>query len=152
MKSNLILLTAFLLFTTIGRSQDFSTKPYTLANHWIQKGLTIGEIKKNIPEGYKIAHEETDKLVFEKEVNSKVYEIKVFFKDSKVTGVMFTQHIERVWKLISEIKDDLKFKMINNLTFNGIETNIYENQAKNLNASLIINEGMRIITCYFNKK
>ncbi|MGQ9846650.1 MAG: hypothetical protein ACUVQP_03985 [Bacteroidales bacterium] len=72
----------------------------------------MSEIKKNIPEGYKLALEEADKLVLEKEVNSKVYEIKVFFKDSKTTGVMFTQHIDRVWKLMDEIEDDLKFKMI----------------------------------------
>jgi hypothetical protein len=118
----------------------------------VQKGLTVSEIKKNIPEGYKVALEETDKLVLEKEVNSKVYEIKVFFKDSKTTGVMFTQHIDRVWKLMSEIEDDLKFKMINSMTNNGIEMNTYENQDKNLNASMTINESKRIISCFFNKK
>jgi hypothetical protein len=152
MKTNLILLTAVLLFSLSGISQDFSTKPYTIANDWVKKDLTIKEINKNIPEGYKLVLEETDKLVFEKEVNSKVYEIKVFFKDSKITGVMFTQHIDRVWKLMSEIKDDLKFKMINSMSNNGIEMNTYENQDKNLNASMIINEGKRIISCFFNKK
>lgn len=152
MKTNLILLTAFLLFSMSGISQDFSTKPYTVVSDWVKKGLTVSEIKKNIPEGYKVALEETDKLVLEKEVNSKVYEIKVFFKDLKTTGVMFTQHIDRVWKLMSEIEDDLKFKMINSMTNNGIEMNTYENQDKSLNASMTINEDKRIISCFFNKK
>lgn len=152
MKTNLILLTAFLLFSFSGISQDFSTKPYTVVNEWVKKGLTISEIKEIIPEGYKVALEETDKLVLEKEVNSKVYEIKVFLKNSKTTGVMFTQHIDRVWKLMSEIEDDLKFKMINSMTNNGIEMNTYENQDKSLNASMTINEDKRIISCFFNKK
>ena len=152
MKTNLILLTAFLLFSLSAISQDFSTKPYTVVNEWVKKGLTISEIKATIPEGYKVALEETDKLVLEKEVNSKVYEIKVFLKNSKTTGVMFTQHIDRVWKLMSEIEDDLKFKMINSMTNNGIEMNTYENQDKSLNAGMTINEGKRIISCFFNKK
>lgn len=152
MKTNLILLTAFLLFSFSGISQDFSTKPYTVVNEWVKKGLTISEIKEIIPEGYKVALEETDKLVLEKEVNSKVYEIKVFLENSKTTGVMFTQHIDRVWKLMSEIEDDLKFKMINSMTNNGIEMNTYENQDKSLNASMTINEDKRIISCFFNKK
>ncbi len=145
-------MTAFLLFSFSGISQDFSTKPYTVVNEWVKKGLTISEIKEIIPEGYKVALEETDKLVLEKEVNSKVYEIKVFLENSKTTGVMFTQHIDRVWKLMSEIEDDLKFKMINSMTNNGIEMNTYENQDKSLNASMTINEDKRIISCFFNKK
>lgn len=153
MKTNLILLTAFLLFSFSGISQDFSTKPYTVVNEWVKKGLTISEIKEIIPEGYKVALEETDKLVLEKEVNSKVYEIKVFLENSKTTGVMFTQHIDRVWKLMSEIEDDLKFNQIKSPPpFNGVEIIAYENNEKNINASLTINQNQRIITCFMNFK
>lgn len=153
MKTNLILLTAFLLFSFSGISQDFSTKPYTVVNEWVKKGLTISEIKEIIPEGYKVALEETDKLVLEKEVNSKVYEIKVFLENSKTTGVMFTQHIDRVWKLMDEIEKDLKFNQIKSPPpFNGVEIIAYENNEKNINASLTINQNQRIITCFMNFK
>jgi hypothetical protein len=135
-----------------GISQDFSTKPYTVVNEWLKKGLTVSQIKNNIPEGYKIALEETDKLVLEKEINSKIYEIKIFYKDSKITGVMFTQHIDRVWKIMDELEDDLKFKNIKNFKNNGIEIIAYENEEKNINANLIIDENKRIISCFYNKK
>ncbi len=152
MKPNLIILTVFLLMSLSGISQDFSTKPYTVVNEWLKKGLTVSQIKNNIPEGYKIALEETDKLVLEKEINSKIYEIKIFYKDSKITGVMFTQHIDRVWKIMDELEDDLKFKNIKNFKNNGIEIIAYENEEKNINANLIIDENKRIISCFYNKK
>ncbi|MDD2634109.1 MAG: hypothetical protein PHW82_01265 [Bacteroidales bacterium] len=152
MKTNLILLASFLFLSFNVLCQEFATKPFTISNNWIEKELSINEVKEDIPEGYIIALEEAEKLVLEKDVNSKNYEIKVYFGDSKVTGIMFTQHIDRVWKLMDEIEDDLNFKMTNSLVNNGIERNSYENQDKTLNASLTINESTRIITCFFNIK
>jgi hypothetical protein len=148
----------YFLFTTLivisfkVYSQDFSTKPFALCKEWITNDLSLNQIKEVIPKDYKLALEETDKLVYEKDINSKTYEIKVFLTNKKIVGIMFTQHIDRVWKIMDELEDDLKFKNIKNFKNNGIEIIAYENEEKNINANLIIDENKRIISCFYNKK
>lgn len=154
MKTNFILFTAFIFISLNVVSQDFSTKPFSVANVWLSQNMSIQSIKKVIPTDYKVALEEQDILLLEKEVNSTVYEIKVFFTNSKINGVKFTQHSDRIFKLMNELEEDLKMKNIENLNMknNDIEFMAYENEAKNKTATITLNSSKRIITCFLTKK
>jgi hypothetical protein len=152
MKTKILILFSFLLIATNLMSQDFETKPYLTIDKWITNDYSIEKIKTEIPEGFVLYSEDSKMLYYEKKVNDRIYELKVYITDSKITGVMFTDYFERVFRLLDEIEKELKFKQTNELVNNGIEMLTYENSDKTINASMTINRNNKTLKCFYNKK
>lgn len=140
-----LLLAFAILFTLKGFSQNFDEKPYTFIEKQVLNNLKKSEVKNNLPTGYAIALEESDKVIAEKAVNGKTYDIQYFYKDGNLISISFTQHSERVWKLMPEMSA-LNYKVVNNMVLNNVETTIYSKESLKLGGLMICNDDTRILT------
>ena len=131
-------------------SQNFDELPYNYLQKQVAFQVDKQEVKRNIPVGYTIVNDESTKLVCEKKLNNRIYEIQYFFEQGNLTGVTFIQHSSRIWKILEEL-ESLKFSVVDNITLNGIETTMFEKKPYKLGAIVIYNEEKRIVSCILSK-
>jgi hypothetical protein len=148
MKSFIVLI--LLLFSMEGYCQNFDEKPFTFLEKQLISNLKISDVKKNIPSGYSLSLEESDKVVLEKTLNGKIYDITYYYDNGSLTGMMFTQHSSRIFKEFDEMRE-LNFKEDNNLVFNGIETTMYSKVSPKFGVILTLNEDEKILTGTISK-
>ncbi len=149
MKTLLLVLSVFLIQP--GYSQDFSEKPYTFIEKQILSNLTKTEVKNNLPNGYSITSEESDKIVAQKSIKEKKYDIRYFYENENLTYVEFTLHTSWENKLLIEIEEDLEYMMDENIVINNVETTVYSKEILNLSALMICNLKSRTLTGKISK-
>lgn len=130
--------------------QSFDEKPYSFVEKLVLNNVKSSEVKLNLPTGYSIAMEDSEKVVAEKTINGKIYDIQFFYENNVLTGIMFTIHSSKVWKVLNEMSD-LDYKVSNNTVFNNIETTIYSKESQKLGGLMICNDNTRILTGSINK-
>lgn len=139
-----------LLFTYKGFCQSFDEKPFTFLEKQLLNNTKTTQIKNNIPSGYSLALEESDKIVLEKTINGKTYEIQYFFENGTLSGIMFTQHVDRIFKEFNELRE-LNYIQTNNMVFNGVETTLYSKESLQIGVILTSDENKRILTGSISK-
>jgi len=148
MKTLLLVFTVF--FSVQAFSQNFDEKPCTFVEKQISNNLKKLDVKNNLPSGYSIALDESNKIVAEKSINGKIFDIQYFYINGKLASVIFTQHFDRALDVMNEMSD-LKFKDINNMTINNVETTIYSKDSSKFGAILNINYDNRVLTVTISK-
>jgi hypothetical protein len=151
MKTKLTLITLLFLSFNI-YAQEFSSKPFTVAQNWIEKSLSQSDIKKAVPSDYELVSEDTKMLIFEKTLSSRIYDIKVLYDNGKISSVIFSMHSDKVWNFMGEI-DELKYKnMDNGFKRGAIESESYNNSSKPFIIVWVTNDNKRTATGFVNRK
>ena len=147
------ILNIFLIVLSINiYAQDFNSKPFTSAENWAKKNLNQSEIKKIIPQEYELVSEDEKMLIFEKQVSSKIYDLKVLYNNGKISSIIFNLHYDKVWNLMGEISE-LNYKVMNNGFKNGaIESESYDSQTKPFILVWVTDDNKRTVTGYVNRK
>lgn len=127
-------------------SQDFSSKPITFAQELIIKNVNLENISNELPEDYAIVLKENEKIVAEKNMNGRIYDITFYFQDQKLTGIVSILHSSTFNRLLDEAKE-LRYKIQDEFYINGVETVMYKNDENMLGLVLSNNEGKREIMC-----
>ncbi len=151
MKTKFILITILFLSLNIC-AQEFTSKPFTVSQSWMDKNLTQAEIKKSVPSDYELVSEDEKMLVFEKSVSSKIYDIKVLYDKGKISSVIFSLHSDKVFTLMGEI-DELNYKLMDNGYKRGaIESESYKNSNKPYIIVWVTDDNKRTATGFVNRK
>ncbi|EMY79876.1 hypothetical protein pgond44_14743 [Psychroflexus gondwanensis ACAM 44] len=151
MKTKLTLITLLFLSFNI-YAQEFSSKPFTVAQNWMEKSLSQSDIKKAVPSDYELVSEDTKMLIFEKTLSSRIYDIKVLYDNGKISSVIFSMHSDKVWNFMGEI-DELKYKnMDNGFKRGAIESESYNNSSKPFIIVWVTNDNKRTATGFVNRK
>lgn len=147
-----IFLLVGIIFLSINTySQLFTEKPFTVAQSWLDKNLSQNRIKSVVPDNYELVSEDVEKLVFERQISpSKTYNIMVFYKKGEISGVMFTLHSSKAFKLLLEI-EKLDYKIIDEVQLSGMELNSYVHPDKGYKLGCAINSIKRIVIGSINK-
>ncbi len=133
-------------------AQDFNSKPFTTAESWIEKNLSQADMKKEVPKEYKVVSEDEKMLLFEKQVSSKTYDIKVLYEKGKISSIIFSLHSDKVWSLMGEI-DELNYKIMGNGFKRGaIESESYNSKTKPFILVWVTDDNKRTATGYVNRK
>ncbi len=133
-------------------AQDFNSKPFTTSENWIKNNLTQAEMKKVVPKEYKLVSEDEKMLIFEKQESSKIYDITVPYDKGKISSIIFSLHVDKVWSLMGEI-DELNYKITDNGFKNGaIESEFYKSQTKPFILVWVTDDNKRTVTGFVNRK
>lgn len=151
MKTKFILIAILFLSFNIN-AQEFTSKPFTVAQSWMDQNLSQSDIKKSVPSDYELVSEDEKMLVFEKPVSSKIYDIKVLYDKGKISSVIFSLHSDKIWNLMSEI-EELNYKIMDNGIKRGaIESESYKNSTKPYILIWVTNDDKRTATGFLNRK
>ena len=151
MKTKLTLIALLFLSFNI-YSQDFNSKPFTIAQNWMEKNLSQSDIKKAVPTDYELVSEDDKMLIFEKPISSRIYDIKVLYDSGKISSIIFSMHYDKVWNFMSEIQELKYKKMDDGFKRGAIETESYDNTNKPFILIWVTDDNKRTATGYVNRK
>lgn len=139
----------FLLFVCVSLgvySQDFSEKPLSYSVNLLKENVSSDYFNQKIPIGYEIVLSEPGKVVAEKKVGSRIYDIKCYYNKGKLISVVFTVHSEQIWDVLRDT-ENTEFIMTNEYIVDGVESYLYKNLDLGYNFLIIHNENKRSTIC-----
>lgn len=149
----LLLTTSLFLFSICDvNAQSFNEKPVAFLQKQLTMKLTVAQLKKEIPEGYTLADETKENIVFEKVINGKTYDITYGLDtNGKIYMFTFKAHSNRAFKRLGEL-ENLGYIKDESGKMGAVEFIMYKNSKLKLLASVIINDNAKEVTVILSNK